>query len=458
MMMALPMRRAMELLLRLTALVALLIAVVMSWRDAVTGSSASVAEISRAALADTTGFATVREIARHIAREHGATTTSWPRLVADVGSIPPLATRRALSVAIAAGVPFAWHDGTNASGLALSAEAMLDPNGGVFLRSWIGPHALAYADSALVLRDAVGLLDSAVTDVLTVRASRIAGRPRASRGASYATVDRPDAPTLRHVLLVASVGWEAKFVIAAMEERGWNVDGSLQLSPKTSVTVGTPSALDTARFAVVIVLDSGVTSVSTLTRYLTQGGGVIIAGDALRDAALTSILPASVSEQRSAVPGALLTNAPRDGLSLWRLTPRARTVVLQYDGSGARRTPAVVVQRRGAGRVLVSGYRETWRWRMEGNDDGIDAHRAWWNALVSDVAFTPHSMRDEATSAWPGDAAPYADLVARWDVPAATTVTAPLTEQTTSRRWILYLVAVIALLGEWGSRRLRGAP
>jgi len=243
-----------------------------------------------------------------------------------------------------------------------------------------------------------------------------------------------------------------------MEERGWNVDGSLQLSPKTSVTVGTPSALDTARFAVVIVLDSGVTSVSTLTRYLTQGGGVIIAGDALRDAALTSILPASVSAQRSAVPGALLTNAPRDGLSLWRLTPRARTVVLQYDGSGARRTPAVVVQRRGAGRVLVSGYRETWRWRMEGNDDGIDAHRAWWNALVSDVAFTPHSMRDEATSAWPGDAAPYADLVARWDVPAATTVTAPLTEQTTSRRWILYLVAVIALLGEWGSRRLRGAP
>ncbi len=451
-------RRATELLLRSTAVIALLIAVVMSWREATTASTAPLVTISRAVLADTTGHASVREITRHLSHASGATTTSWPRLFADVGSIPPLATRRAISVAIAAGVPFAWHDGTNASGLALSAEAMLDPNGGVLLRSWVAGRALVRADSALVLRDVVGLLDSAVTDVLTLRASRIAGRLHASRGASHATVDRPEAPTLRHVLLVARVGWEAKFVVAALEERGWNVDGSLQLSPKTSVTIGTPSALDTARFAAVIVLDSGVASVSTLTRFVKQGGGLIIAGDALRDAALTSILPVTIGEQRSAVPGALLTNAPRDGLSLWRLTPRARTVVLQSDGSGARRTPAVVVQRRGAGRVVVSGYRDTWRWRMEGNDDGIDAHRAWWGALVSDVAFAPHAIRDTLVSAWPGDAAPYADLVARWDTPTAMQFVAPLTEHTTSRRWILYIVAVIALLGEWGSRRLRGAP
>ena len=451
-------RRMVELVLRITAVVVLLVALVWSWRESTTALTVPIATISRASLSDTTGLAAVREIARHVSRENGAMPTSWPRLFADVGSLPALATRRVVSAAIAAGIPFSWHDGTNARGLALSAEAMLDPNGGVLLRSWVGAQTLLRADSALVLRDAVGLLDSAVTDVLTVRASRIAGRPLASRGASYASVDRPATPTLRHILLVARVGWEAKFVIAALEERGWNVDGSLQLSPRTSVTIGTPSRLDTARFATVIVLDSGVANLSTLARYVKQGGGLVLAGDALRDAALTSLLTASVGAQRTAVPGALLTNAPRDGLPFWRLTPRARTVVLQYDGSGVLRTPAVVVQRRGAGRVLVSGYRDTWRWRMQGTDDGINAHRGWWSALVSAVAFAPHSTYDTIASAWPADAAPYADLVARWGVPTAMPRDAPSTEQSTSRRWILYVVALIALLGEWGSRRLRGAP
>jgi len=77
---------------------------------------------------------------------------------------------------------------------------------------------------------------------------------------------------------------------------------------------------------------------------------------------------------------------------------------------------------------------------------------------VSAVAFAPHSTYDTIASAWPADAAPYADLVARWGVPTAMPRDAPSTEQSTSRRWILYVVALIALLGEWGSRRLRGAP
>lgn len=457
-MMEIQTRRTVELVLRVVALAAFATAVGISWCASTSTPTAPAVVISRAVLSDTTGLTTIGELTRQLARETNATTTSWPRAYASIGSIPARAPRRAISVAIAAGVPFTWYDSTNASGLALSAEAILDPNGGVLLRSSVGSSPTVRPARALALRDAAGVLDSGMTDALALRAMRIAGRPFASSGASQANIDPPTLPTLRHVLLLARVGWEAKFVVAALEERGWTIDGSLQLSPKTSVTIGTPSTLDTSRFAAVVVLDSGVTRVAALARFIKQGGGLVIAGDALRDAALTSILPANVNQQRSAVPGALLTDVPRDGLALWRLTPRARAVVLQYDGSGARRTPAVVVQRRGAGRVVASGYRDTWRWRMEGNDDGIDAHRAWWSALISDVAFAPTAKRDKFAAAWPGDAAPYADLVARWGTPVTSPFVASSSEHTRSRRWLLYVLAVCALLGEWTSRRLRGAP
>ncbi len=450
-------RRAVELVLRVVALAALATSVGIFWRESAM-PTASAAVISRAAFLDTTGLTTVGELARELARESNATSASWPRLFADIGSVPALAARRAMSAAVAAGVPFTWHDGTNASGIALSAEAILDPNGGVLLRSSVGSSLMIHPAPALVLHDAVGVLDSGMTDMLALRATRIAGRPTASRGASRAYVELPSLPALRHVLLLARAGWEAKFVVAALEERGWTIDGLLQLSPTTSVRIGTPSTLDTSRFAAVVVLDSGVARVAALTRFVKQGGGVVLAGDALRDASLTSIVPAIVNEPRSAVPGALLTAVPRDGLAMWRLTPRARAIVLQYDGSGARRTPAVVVQRRGAGRVVVSGYWDTWRWRMEGDDDGIVAHRAWWSALVSDVAFAPRANRDKFATVWPGDAAPYADLVARWGTSGALPFVASSTEHTQSRRWLLYVFAVIALLGEWRSRRLRGAP
>ncbi len=448
------MRRRFELLCRAVGVGALGIGTVLAWRTADVSAKAPTFGVLPSTLADSTGSAVARDLAGLVART--ATDPAWPAVQVSLSAIPSGAVRAVLGAAKLAGVPLSWSDGTSARGLATSASAVVRPQGGVMVR------AQGNGSQPLVLRDAVSVLDSVGVGHtgLIVRGAHLANVVTASQGASRASIPVPPPVEVRRVLLMAKPGWEAKFVIAALEEEGWQVDGSLDFGRRASVSTGRSSLPDTTRHAVLVVLDSGLVSAKTLSRYLAQGGGVVLAGDALLDPAMASVRPADARGNLAAVPGALLTAVQREGLDRYRLHVSAGAVVLQGDTLGEVVEPSVVVRRVGIGRVLASAYRETWRWRMAGSEEGMDAHRAWWSGLLSAVAFAPAAPALSVASAMrPGDAAPYADLVAALG-PASTTSRAvvPAKASGASWHWLLYAVASLALLAEWCSRRVRGAP
>jgi hypothetical protein len=136
---------------------------------------------------------------------------------------------------------------------------------------------------------------------------------------------------------------------------------------------------------------------------------------------------------------------------------RADAVAVERQAAGV----AVAVRRAGAGRVLASGYDESWRWRMLGGASGPAAHRAWWSRTVGLVApeHEPLAMagnraRDERIAG--GDAAPTASLVSALGPPSA--AVAPTSSTTSDALPIALLVLLCAaLLAETASRRFRGA-
>jgi len=459
-------RRTVEVALRLAGVGAIVLALVLALRAPDTSRGDAPSTLSAAALYDSSARATVNELSATIARAALDSAPSGVHLT--LTGIPSSSVRAALATVVHAGLRAAWTDSTNASGLAIAATAIADPFGGTLVR------ARANASVPLTIRDDASTLDSIASarNGVTVRGARLSGTAQAAVGSSRARVTIPRPPTLRRVLLLARPGWEAKFTTAALEERGWQVEGRLPVARRASVTLGGTAAasgavtapLDTARYAAAIVLDSGLVSAGVLSRFLRQGGGVILSGDALLGTSFGALRPATIVGVRALVPGALLTDAPRRGLAAWELRAAVRSVVLQAESHDRHDDSTVVAWRLGNGRVLASAYRDSWRWRMEGRDDGLDAHRAWWSALVGAVAFVPAVTEREqrpgnvVEQRLPGDAAPYADLRSRLGAPVAPPASMRSTPPAPSRRWLLYLVASLALLGEWALRRTRGAP
>jgi hypothetical protein len=90
---------------------------------------------------------------------------------------------------------------------------------------------------------------------------------------------------------------------------------------------------------------------------------------------------------------------------------------------------------------------------MVGGDAGLEAHREWWADLVANVA---HVGRTPRATDGPVDEAPLAHLVARLGPPS------PPPANIDPRRGIpaswQFALFCAALLLEWASRRLRGAP
>jgi hypothetical protein len=153
--------------------------------------------------------------------------------------------------------------------------------------------------------------------------------------------------------------------------------------------------------------------------------------------------------------GALATARARQGLPLRALTPAADAVVLERRATRV----AAAARRVGTGRVLQVGYEDMWRWRMEGDDRAPAEHRRWWSAAVGSVAHAPVLVRLDASvgSAAP-DPAPRAAVVAALGAPR--TDEARNAVPARPSRWpdsLLFATALVALLGEWASRRLRGA-
>ena len=350
-----------------------------------------------------------------------------------------------LSALASSGVRVSW-DGQGVVPLAAVAEAVADPAGGT--RVW----AAAPRGAPVVLEDAFGLLDSASANAGGARF--FAGSPidlaRVQSGVLTARSAPPDSLGFGRVLLLGQVGWEAKFVAAALEERGWKVDARLPLTAKQDVVQGPQVQPDTARYSAVVVLDeSALASVSSLGRYVRDGGGLIVAASAGN--------APTVAALRAGAPGKLVPAAepfdstaaePRRALALTPVALRPDAVPLERRDAQV----AVAARRVGRGRVVSLGYEDTWRWRMGGNAAALEAHRAWWAALVAGVA---HVSRTPRTVAANVDEAPYVSLLARLGNPAA-----PPTVGTEQRRvpdgWMLAIFSA-ALLGAWLSRRLRGA-
>lgn len=460
-------RRRVELGLRIGAFVALLFALMIVSGVFRAGQAAADAPLVFRTQSDVAATALsfealVRQSLLNTKVEVSSRMSSVRPLHVVAASVPSDTTRAMATAARTVGLPVSWTDSTaNRGAIAVEVQSLIDPRGGYALR------VAAPTGANIALRDSLGLIDSVQTNLggALANVGRVAGAVRAVGAASSAAAVAPPPATLRRILLYAEPGWEAKFTMAALEERGWTVEARYSIGKNVAVTQGAPVNPDTARYAAVVALDSSALShVAVIRRYAATGGGVVLAGAATTLREFGDLLPARASGRLAGVPGALETPTPMLGLASRPLLPDSSAVVLEHSSrKGGAKTATVVARRFGAGRVAAVAYDGIWEWRMAGPDGSVDAHRQWWSRIVSAVAFAPEQVSDKQglPLQWqkdePGSVAPYADTRARLGDPVAMPVVRASPER--SKPWELLLVAIAigSLLAEWASRRLRGA-
>ncbi|MFN0097578.1 MAG: hypothetical protein ACKVS7_02810 [Gemmatimonadaceae bacterium] len=376
------------------------------------------------------------------------------------------ARRDSLAALAAAGDSVTWSG--RVAAVIASAEAVREPSGAT--RFFI------VADTSTALGDSLGLIDSLGAGIGTLTTDGIRGRFAANSVGTAASVAAPSVPALGRVLVLGRVGWESKFTIAALEEAGWLVDARLRLSDTITVEQGRATTPNVGTHAAVVVLDSLLgaaattnAAASSITRFVRAGGGLVLSGDAVRPRALAALTAARVTGLESGEPSALEEGEPLHALpfhALGGLTSDAVVLETRDD------VPAVVARRVAAGRVIQSGYAETWRWRMQGETGSAEAHRAHWSRLVGTAAPTQAFVERAAGQASPAspvspatsiadlaylaaDPAPFASLVDALGPaqPAASTTDPP---RDPLPPW-LGALALLLLVAEWASRRARGA-
>ena len=366
-------------------------------------------------------------------------------LTVDAAVSPPY--REWLAALAAAGTRVSW-DADSVIPLAVALDPIPDPGGGT--RIW----AAAPPGTVLVLEDEVGPIDSVEAGAAGARfvthTPITAARVRA--GAFAAASVQRDSIGFGRVLVVGRAGWEGAMVAGALEERGWEVDVKLALSPKGDVVQGGPiDALDPARYSAVVLLDSAaLVGPAQLARYVREGGGLVMTA---RAAAAASLAPLRVGRTGRTVapvePFDTASAEPRRSLALTSIVPAADAVPLELRGD----LVAVAARRVERGRVVVLGYDDTWRWRMAGGADGLDQHRAWWAGLVASVARVDRAPLPDAGLA---DEAPLASLVQLLGTPSLRPMDAA--PPRSPAYGAAFAILATALLLQWLSRRLRGAP
>ena len=289
--------------------------------------------------------------------------------------------------------------------LMLEAEPLEDPAGGVMAR------VSAPRGSILSLSDSLGVLDSLSIDYLgeAVRIPAFSGAIEVSAGSTIARAATRARGPARSIVVLGMAGWESKFVIRALDERGWTVESRVGIAPRLATLRGKPFPLDTARHATVIALDSSAATFSREIRQFVRAGGGLVLG-----------------------PGAepYFARSPSEG-----------STVLQRDRGGA-----LAAWRTGSGRVIRISEHETWRWRMAQEDTAVAGHRDWWSGLVSAVAYRSRGNAEPATPA------PLAALVQELGPPGAL----PGNHAAIALWPYLLTVFLLVLFAEWLSRRLRG--
>jgi len=327
---------------------------------------------------------------------------------------------------------------------AIATEPVADPEGGVRI------DVAAPTGAEVVVRDEGSVIDSArITTLGTTMLTPVAiGRLTATVGAQSASTVPRDSTQVRSVVVIGDAGWEGKFIVSALEERGWTVTARFSVAPTVDVTQGPVLALDTARVSAVIAIDTSIQSqASSLERFVKSGGGLILAGPAAQSPALRSLAPGALGARTRPIV------QPGDTM---RLGSTGFYPVTSLNVGGVpldRRADGVVLAARrvGAGRVLQVGYDDSWRWRMAGAPGSERAHREWWSRLVASVAYVPPSPADSTASE---GSAPLARMVDRLG-PAQPAVNVDGDRPPVDRRLLLALIITL-LIVEWGSRRLRG--
>lgn len=303
----------------------------------------------------------------------------------------------------------------------------------------------------LVLSDDLGRIDSTRTgrDGVAVWRANPLGTATLALGTSRARAAARDSLATKPLLILGQAGWESRFVTTALEEDGWSVTARLTVAPGAIVRQGAQVRIDTAFLSAVVVLDStSVLDAGEVARFVNDGGGVVASGAGANHPALRTLLRARPSAGSAGAVGALHGPAPRTGLSTRTFTAGAGAVALERRGPA----PVVVGRRVGAGRVIATGYDDTWRLRMAPPDDNaLLAHRMWWSSLVAGVAHSRLTPRDVG----PLDEAPFAAAVDALGLPGMAGEGADDESRWPWDAWLAALAAT-SLLAEWLSRRLRG--
>lgn len=361
----------------------------------------------------------------------------------DFATVPPAWTVDWLAAVRRSGHAVTWSG--EPPELVIAAEALADPRGSVRV------DVAAPAGARVTLRDDAGSIDSLQISRLggTINVPLLAGEAVASVLGQAAMAAAPDSARIRPIVVIGGASWEAKFVVAALEERGWPVIARFAVAPGVDVGTGAGAPpLDTARVAAVIAIDTVVQRFGgAIERYVRSGGGLVLAGTSPRAPAVTALAPGAIGTRWR--PAML----PRDTIVLGstgfypvsQMKPDA--VPLERRAGGV----AIAARRIGAGRVIQTGYDDSWRWRMAGAAGSERAHREWWTRIVGAVAYVPETPR-AATEA--PSSAPLAHLVDRLG-PPTTSRLIRAGAVPAGRRLMLVLIMVL-LLTEWASRRLRG--
>jgi len=373
-------------------------------------------------------------------------TAAVPAVHLPLGRTPDVIERDWLTALRRAGTIVTWNDAGLAPAAAVSIAEVADPVGGSIV-------TVATSGTGMVIvSDSLGVIDSTRLGPLGARvtAPSLLGAVTVVRnGTTIARALQPARPELRPLLVIGSAGWETKFVIAALEERGWDVRSRVRVSPTAEVTHGSPVRIDTGSVAAVIVLDSAsAASASGLLAYVRAGGGMILAGSAGRVGAFAAVAPARLAPM---IAGSLLrraSSAGRDGLPLYPLVALRDDAVSidQRDGH-----VVVAARREGAGRILSVGEVESWRWRMAGGADAPAQHRAWWSRIVSGAAYAPVASIPPLGP----EGAPYAALVDALGEPTGDVAGGSQSPTAALPMWMGAAILLL-LLSEWVSRRLRG--
>lgn len=380
-----------------------------------------------------------------------STDTNPRRIHVAIDSIPSAPLRDWIAAFPGAGTETAWNGETPAPS-AVSVEPVADPQRPS--RVWVATSPGARVQ----LSDELGPVDSASVDghgaVFVL--PRLEGRIRTTLdGHGLATNALRDSVSIKSALVVGMAGWEGKFIAAALEEHGWEVDARFAVAPSGDVEQGPAQIrLDTARYSFVVAMDSVIRRYADqLPRYVGQGGGLIVLGEASSVPGLESLLPARWGIPTRPVDFRPETaDDPRRSFALgdlYNLKEGALALEMRDDDI------AIAAWRFGDGRVIQIGYLDTWRWRMAGlDDDAVESHRLWWAALASGVAYAPRFDRTVTEEVEP---TPRATLVETIGAPAPAELELASMLDDPRLLPLLFGAAVGLLFLEWMSRRLRGA-